>query len=115
MMNKLQTKFKKMQNKKGFTLIELIVVIVIIGILAAIIVPRLGGFGDRANEAAIAADQRTIETAVAVYYAENDKYPGSDTGVTWQDDLIPTYLNKEPSSATFSVNATTGAVTYTTD
>ena len=101
MMNKLQTKFRKMQNKKGFTLIELIVVIVIIGILAAIIVPRFGKITDTASEAAIAADQRTIESAVAVYYAENENTYPEDV----QDLVDEGYLNALPSSADFDIAA----------
>ena len=70
-MYKLMERFRKARNKKGFTLIELIVVIVIIGILAAIVIPRLSGFSDTAKEGADIATATTIGHAVAAAYADD--------------------------------------------
>ena len=51
-------KIRKMKNKKGFTLVELIVVLVILAILAALLVPALTGYIDKAKEQSITAECR---------------------------------------------------------
>lgn len=51
-------KIRKMKNKKGFTLVELIVVLVILAILAALLVPALAGYIDKAKEEKIIAETR---------------------------------------------------------
>ncbi|MCI6464038.1 MAG: prepilin-type N-terminal cleavage/methylation domain-containing protein [Faecalicatena sp.] len=60
---------KKAQNKKGFTLVELIVVIVIILILAAVLVPSLLKYVEKANKANCKADAATILSQLQADYA----------------------------------------------
>ena len=72
---------KRMNNKKGFTLIELIVVIAILAILALIAIPRVGKFRTQAAISSHNANVRTLESAATMYLAEHG-LPGT-TNVTW--------------------------------
>lgn len=68
---------KKFGSKSGFTLVELIVVIAILGILAGIAVPAYSGYIKKANEAADYAQLDAIKTAVV--FAYTDKHVKGDT------------------------------------
>lgn len=78
---------KLLKDEKGFTLIELMVVVVIIGILAAIAVPAFSDASDKAKVSKAKADLRTIESALEIYYAEHGEYPDADSDNTLPDVL----------------------------
>ncbi len=72
-------------NKKGFTLIELLVVIAIIGLLSTLAVVALGSAREKARDSKRLADLKQVQTALELYYTDNNEYPivaapGEDLG-----------------------------------
>ena len=61
-------------NQKGYTLIELMIVIAIIGVLAAIAIPQFSAFRKRSFDSAAKADARNLATAVEAYYVDRNTY-----------------------------------------
>jgi general secretion pathway protein G len=72
---------KRRQNERGFTLIELMVVIVILGILAGLIVPRIMGRPDEARQAKARIQLESLETALKLYKLDNGNYPTTEQGL----------------------------------
>lgn len=78
-MNKFKrTKIHRMQ---GFTLIEIIVVVVIIGLLAAVIAPNIFGQVEEARIKKSLSDLRALESALNLYRLDNFNYPSTDQGI----------------------------------
>lgn len=113
------------RNKKGFTLIELIVVIAILGILAVIIIPRLGAFRESANIASDRATLRTVQGAVNMYNAQNGRFPTAANYAALSGPLVgflempggtmPLARSSDPPGTlrTFGYDQGTGTVTIT--
>ena len=69
------------EAEAGFTLIEVIVVVLILGLLASIVVPRIVGRTDTAKRTATAVTIRQLENALKLYRADNGFYPTTDQGL----------------------------------
>lgn len=114
--------FKKLKDKKGFTLVELIVVLVILAILAALLVPALTGYIDKANKEKVVSETRMVVMAAQTELSEAYGKAGAGKKIaTSADDNATltkaiTTLSEIKSSAHFKVEATAGAkitkVTY---
>jgi general secretion pathway protein G len=93
-MNKrLQQTKKRHTRHDGFTLIEVLVVVVILGILAAIVVPNIMDKPGQAKITKAKADIRAIESAFNMYRLDHHVYPTTDEGI---EALVPDYLPRMP-------------------
>ncbi len=72
----------RQQNNKGFTLVEILLVMVIIGVLAAMVVPKMAGQGKKARIAAAKVDiDANLATALDMYELDNGAYPTTEQGL----------------------------------
>ncbi len=104
-------RIKKHQNQKGFTLIELMVVIAIIGILAAIAIPQFAAYRDRSYGAELEKFANTYANAQEAYFVDEDTYTAIDlTGNNTygvpdlKDYMLLTITNGDASSFEFRVS-----------
>ena len=100
---------RKHRYARGFTLIEIMVVVVIIGLLAAVILPNVFGNVERAQVNKAKADIQAFETALTMYKLDNFKYPSTDDGLAalvqrpndpsiknWRDGGYIKRISKDP-------------------
>ena len=121
---------RSFSHSKGFTLIEILIVVIILGILAAIVIPQFTNASDDARRSAVATQLQTIRSAVELYKLQHgDSYPttdGSKTAANWSWALligtslsydgktVGPYLQQTPrnpmnSSATVAATAASGS------
>ncbi|MGY5584570.1 type II secretion system major pseudopilin GspG [Vibrio cincinnatiensis] len=84
---------KKANRQSGFTLLEVMVVVVILGILASVVVPNLLGNKDKADQQKAITDIVALENALDMYRLDNSVYPTTDQGL---EALVSKPSNPEP-------------------
>lgn len=81
-----------LKDKQGFTMLELMLAILIIGVLAAVAMPVYSNAVQKSKISRAQADLRTLESALSIYYAEKGEYPAE------LKDLTPDYIKEVPES-----------------
>src|SRR6266478_1141049 len=95
-------------NRKGFTLIELMIVVAIIGILAAIAIPKFASLIRKSSEGASKGNLGSIRSALSIYYGDMEgQYPSAMSALTVSGKYLATTPNAKPPN----FHADTGAET----
>jgi general secretion pathway protein G len=77
------------QKRSGFTLVELLIVVIILGILAAVVIPQFSSASMEARESALMTDLHALRNAIDLYRVQhNDVYPGTIIGTTNWANLV---------------------------
>ena len=105
--------YRTRSARRGFTLIEILLVVVILGILAAIVVPHFTNAADDASISSARTQLQSMRSQIELYYSQNGSYPAD---ATWSSDLNSGgYIRSSTVSwpAGFSENYAGGNLTLT--
>ena len=77
-----------MRTNKGFTLVEILIVVIILGILAAIVIPQFTEASNDARKSALVSDLQTVRSQLELYKVQhNDSYPDANTSAAFLEQL----------------------------
>lgn len=83
-----------MKARSGFTLVEILIVVVILGILAAIVIPQFTEASTEAKTSRLCTDLQSVRSQIELYKIQhNDNLPGTVTGVAFADSMTKYTLN----------------------
>lgn len=104
----------KIRKAKGFTLIELMIVVAIIGILAAIAIPKFADLIRKSNEGATKGNLGSLRSALSIYFADNDGVyivgTNSTVETVFPTEIVPKYMKAIPSAYAAGIHAKSAAV-----
>lgn len=89
---------------KGFTLVELMVVVLILGALTFVVVPRINASSQEAKEEACTANRKSMDRQIEMYFVNTGSYPGSLSAVAENEDYFPDGPPVCPLEGTYSMN-----------
>lgn len=102
---------KSERKNSGFSLLELLAVVTILGIIAAIIVPRVTVSSDSAKDKVQSHQMATLNAAIERYYIDNNAWPSALSDLV--TDYVPDGIPTPPTGGTYGLNTTTNRVTHT--
>lgn len=94
-----------MQHRRGVTLIELLIVVLILGALAAIAIPRITASSETAKTNACAANVDIMNSQIEMYRADSGSYPATLTALVTDPNYFPDGLPVCPEGGTYSMSS----------
>lgn len=104
-----------MDNRKGITLIELLIIVLILGALVAIAIPRISTSSTTSKTNACTTNVNMINSQIKLYHIDTSDWPASLTDVTTNTSYFPDGEPNCPWSVTYDMNSTSHRVAEHTD